>query len=69
MSLNLFKKSKPLITLTIQVPLDPKAAAQVANDVTILLQHASPEDIALLAKACQKPLLRSQALEELKKHV
>ena len=65
--MSFLNKNKSDITLS--VPLDAQKAMAVKNDLVIILNALSADEINLLARAVQKPFLKSAALSELKKHI
>jgi hypothetical protein len=60
---------KKSTAVSVQVKTDAQTAARLIEPIQTILTHLSPDDLVLLAKAVQNPLLKAQALAELKKYV
>ncbi len=59
-------KAKTTITVTVRTDADPE---KLAKAIETMLSNLSLEDLELLAKASEKPMLKNLALNELRKRV
>jgi len=65
--MSFLKKSSSIVNLTI--PTDAQTAQRILNSLTTLVAYLTPEELELLAKAVQQPVLKTQALAKLKEFV
>lgn len=57
---------KPKTKISVELPCSPLQAEQVAADLQTVVSKLSPGEINLLAKAVNKPIIKTAALAKLK---